>query len=87
MNAHVVNNVAQGKPATQRTTRLGASNAVSGTTDTPSCTMADTNTWWAVDLEGQYDIATVNVTSYTSGSNNAFGNYYPRCYITFSFTH
>ena len=45
--------------------------------------MADANTWWAVDLGGQYDIATVNVTTYTSGSNIAFGNYYPRCYIHF----
>jgi len=67
--------LAQGKPATQISTRNGAGAAVDGNANTPSCTQPQLNTWWAVDLGAQYDIETVNVTTYTYNSVNAHGKY------------
>jgi len=72
-----IDNVAQGKTATQITgnLRLGPGAAVDGNLATPSCTETGMNRWWAVDLGAPYDVATVNVTTYVYMNSNAFSNY------------
>jgi len=81
VNAHVIDNLAQDKTATQFDTRLKAGAAVDGNANTPSCTKRGFNMWWAVDLVAQYVIATVKVTTYTYNNDNDFGNRRPPHFI------
>jgi len=80
-DACVAGNLAQGKTATQVNIQQGPSLAVDGMPNTPSATMMQSDTWWAVDLGAQYDIATVNVTSYTYNNDDKYGHYRASCFI------
>lgn len=65
-------NLAQGKTATQISTMFGPAAAIDGDTTTTSCTNEDTDTWWAVDLAAQYEITTVNVTTFTDNNDRVY---------------
>jgi len=74
MHVVAVTNVALNKPASQCNTYADAwaTKAVDGRLDTVSCTNACYHPWLAVDLEAEYDIASVTVTDF---GEQMWGNY------------
>jgi len=82
----VPENVALNKPASQSSdksaTKGQAGLAVDGNTDgsfpngSVTHTLSDAEAWWEVDLEGIFDIETINVWNRTDGSQSRLSNYY-----------